>query len=92
LAAATSFIAEVIFFVLFTDAMRSRMALAFPSMTIVLFLFLWAFSSPKTLFNAGAAGDTSVLGVGAKALAVERAAARVATQRNFMVVVFSWGV
>jgi len=55
-------------------------------MTIVLFLFLCAFPSPlKTLVNAGADGETRDAGPVVNAFAVEKAAAMVATQRNFMV-------
>ena len=66
--------------------------LAFPSMTMVLLLFLWAFPSPlKTLPNAGA-GATSELGAVVKALAVEKAAAAVAKHKNFIVFLFRGSV
>mmetsp|Transcript_20959 Transcript_20959/g.50492 ORF Transcript_20959/g.50492 Transcript_20959/m.50492 type:complete len:203 (-) Transcript_20959:163-771(-) len=70
-AAATSFMADVIFLVLFTVEMRSRMALALPSMTMVARRVRWA--------------ETGAAGLVLKAWTVARA--ETAMKRSFMVMV-----
>ena len=82
-AAATSFMADVIFFVLFTEEMRSRMALALPSMTIVDRRVRWV-AGAKT--SAGAAGARTVWWDGTVVKAEVVATRAAATQRNFMVI------
>jgi hypothetical protein len=81
LAAATNFIALVIFLVLLTVEIRSRIALALPSITIVERRVLCV-SGVKTLLVLEVEGETvNAPGFVVKAFAVARAAAH---RKNFI--------